>query len=338
MEMPSDYKPKSFWERPEGSLGMVVLAVGAVVLYLLAPTLIAFFGMLITMLGQMIAIVALCTVLAGILFLATNTQFQTLISYLFKSAMRKATGLFVEIDPIGIMKNYIRDLRGRQREMAEARDKLSGQIQVCEKKIKENERNYDKAMNIAAEAVKQGKQSAMQVNSRQAMRLEKLNNETLVPMLNTMRLHLRGINKYHEATDTFILDLQNEVEAKSQERDMILSSYSAMSAAKRILNGDTDRKELFDQAMEFVVEDYGMKMGEINSFLEDSKPFIEGLDLQNGVYEAEALKRVQSWESKADSLLLGDQKRKMLEEAVVPAISIVDSKAPVSSSYGKFLK
>jgi len=104
------------------------------------------------------------------------------------------------------------------------------------------------------------------------------------------------------------------------------------------LNGDSDRKELFDQAMEFVVQDYGMKMGEINSFLEDSKPFIEGLDLQNGVYEAEALKRVQAWEERADSLLLGDQKRKLLEESAVPAVQIIDSNVPVSSSYGKFLK
>ena len=42
-----------------------------------------------------------------------------------------------------------------------------------------------------------------------------------------------------------------------------------------------------------VVEDFGMKMGEIDSFIENSKGFVEGLDMQNGVYEADAMKKLQ---------------------------------------------
>lgn len=56
-----------------------------------------------------------------------------------------------------------------------------------------------------------------------------------------------------------------------------------------------------------------MKMGEIDSFIENSKGFVEGLDIQNGVYEAEAMKKLQEWEQKADSILLGSQKQAMLE-------------------------
>jgi hypothetical protein len=98
---------------------------------------------------------------------------------------------------------------------------------------------------------------------------------------------------------------------------MILASYSAMSAAKKILQGGTDEKELFDQAMEFVVNDFGMKMGEIDSFIENSKGFVEGLDMQNGVYEADALKKLQAWEQKADSILLGSGKQQLLEQSTV---------------------
>uniref|UniRef100_UPI00388F9EDD hypothetical protein n=1 Tax=Acinetobacter sp. TaxID=472 RepID=UPI00388F9EDD len=89
-----------------------------------------------------------------------------------------------------------------------------------------------------------------------------------------------------------------------------------MSTAKKILMGGTDQKELFDQAMEYVVNDYGMKMGEIENFIENSKGFVEGLDLQNGVYEESALKKLQEWENKADSILLGSHKQQMLEQQI----------------------
>jgi hypothetical protein len=59
-----------------------------------------------------------------------------------------------------------------------------------------------------------------------------------------------------------------------------------------------------------------MKMGEIDSFIESSKGFVEGLDLQNGVYEADALEKLKQWENKADSILLGTGgKAQLLEQA-----------------------
>lgn len=327
-------KTKSFWARPEGTTGMIALALGGVGLYVALPTLIAFMTGVTVLLGKTIAAVCLALVLGAILYLITNKKVQTLVSYMFKSAMRKITGAFVEIDPIGIMKSYIEDLVKKREIMASSRDKLRGQITVLERQINQNTTEYERAMATAQLAHNEGKQSAFSVNSRQAGRLEKLNKESLGPLLMQMQVHLRALNKYHEVTGTVIDDLKNEVKAREIERKMILESHTAMKAAKAILMGGTDQKELFDQAMEFVVEDFGMKMGEIDSFIENSKGFVEGLDMQNGVYEAEALKKLQVWEQKADSILLGNGKQQMLEQAVntstinlgigVPAAQAVD--------------
>ena len=286
-------KRKSFWARPEGTTGMLALAGGAVGLWLALPALLAFTAGLVTLLGQTITVVVLCLVLGAILYLVTNKKVQTLVSYMFKSAMRKVTGAFVEIDPIGIMKSYVEDLRKKRESMLESKEKLKGQITVLEKQIDKNDKGYDNAMSLAAEAKKRDMNSQVQVQSRQAGRLQKLNESSFKPLLLQMQVHMRALNKYYEVTGTVIDDLNNEVEARKIEREMIMASYSAMSAAKKILMGGSDQKELFDQAMEFVVEDYGMKMGEIDSFIENSKGFVEGLDLQNGVYEADALEKLQ---------------------------------------------
>ena len=330
----NDTATKSFWSRPEGTTGMLALACIPVGLYFALPTLIAFMAGMAALLGHTIAVVALCAILGAMLFVLTNSKFLTLCSYMFKSAMRKITGAFVEIDPIGIMRSYIEDLTAKRSGMAGSRDKLRGQIVVLKRKIDDNTLGYEKAMGMASLAQQKGNTGVLQVQSRQAGRLEKLNKESFAPLLTQMELHLRALNKYYEVTGTVIDDLKNEVEARRMEREMIMASYSAMSAAKKILQGGTDQKELFDQAMEFVVNDFGMKMGEIDSFIENSKGFVEGLDMQNGVYEADALKKLQAWEAHADSILLGGGKAQLLENHTtssvinlgigVPAAQVVD--------------
>ena len=97
--MPEDTnKKKSFWERPEGTTGMLALALGGVGLYAALPTLIAFMTGIVALLGQTIAAVCLSLVLGALLFLITNKKVQTLVSYFFRSAMRAITGVFVEIE------------------------------------------------------------------------------------------------------------------------------------------------------------------------------------------------------------------------------------------------
>jgi len=311
----NEFKPKSFWERPEGTTGMFAIGLGVVAAYFSLDFLTRLFGKIINLLGQGIAITVLGAILFGLIMILTNSKFQTLIAYGFKSVMRKITGAFVEIDPIGIMKSYIDDLKSKRGIMEESIAKLRGQVQVCKKQVEQNDIEYEKQMSTFKVAHEKGLGSAATVASRQAGRLEKLNKESLKPLLLQMEVHLKALMKYYEVTGTVIDDLHNEVKAQEMQRKMIQESYSAMSTAKKILMGGTDQRELFDQAMEYVVNDYGMKMGEIENFIENSKGFVEGLDLQNGVYEADALKKLQEWENKADSILLGNHKQQMLEQS-----------------------
>jgi hypothetical protein len=312
--MPEENQTKSFWSRPEGTTGMLTLGGAAVALYFALPTLLIFMGGLVTLLGQTIAVIVLGAIAAGLLFVLTNKKFLNLVSYLFKSAMRKVTQVFVEIDPIGIMKTYIERMVEKREIMGSTRDKLRGQLRVLDEKIAKNEKTYDSSMKMARIAKEKGNAGVLTVNSRQAMRMQQLNTESLIPLKAQMEAHLRAANKYYEVTGTVIEDLKNEVDAQQTRREMILASHTVMKAAKAIMMGGHDEREMFDMAMEFVVQDYGMKLGEIESFIENSKPFVDGLDMQNGVYEAEALERLQAWEAKADSILLGEGGKQLLLE------------------------
>lgn len=313
--MPTDqFKPKSFWARPEGTTGMVAIGLVVVGLALSAQAILAFITTMVSIFSAAIVMTVLGVILAALLYVITNKRFRTLTSYMFKGAMRKFTGWFVEIDPIGIMRSYIEELKAKRETMSGSIAKLRGQITACETQIKVNNKEYDTEMLKFKIAKDKKLESAATVASRQAGRLEKLNQESLIPINNQMTAHLRALNKYYEVTGTVIDDLGNEVKAQEMQRKMMAESYSAMSTAKKILNGGTDQKEIFDQAMEYVVQDYGMKMGEIENFIENSKGFVESLDIQNGVYEAEALQKLQAWEAKADSILLGTSGKQQIVE------------------------
>jgi hypothetical protein len=307
---------------------------------LAGPAILGLLTTLTAIVGQAITLTILGVVLFILLNVVFNSKVQTLVRYMFKSAMRKITGLFIEIDPIGIMKNYVSDLTDKRETMAKSRDRLRGQITVLEREIKANNSAYESSMAQAKIAHEKGNTSVFSVSSRQAGRLEKLNKESFEPLLAQMNVHLRALNKYYDVTGVVIEDLNNEVRAREKERKMMFESYSAMKAAKAILQGGTDERQLYDQAMEYVVEDYGMKLGEIESFIENSKGFVDGLDIQNGVYEADALAKLQEWEKSADSVLLGKEKAKMLEMST--ATSVINTgiglQSPASFDYTSLLK
>ena len=120
----NDVTQKSFWSRPEGKTGMVVLAGLGVGLYFLLPSLIGFAGNLITLLGQTYAIVAMGAGLFVIAMVLLDGSFQRLVKNVFKLGMRAITGAVIEIDPIGIMKNYIQEALKKLDQMGEAKEAL----------------------------------------------------------------------------------------------------------------------------------------------------------------------------------------------------------------------
>jgi hypothetical protein len=100
---------------------------------------------------------------------------------------------------------------------------------------------------------------------------------------------------------------------------------------------------MFDMANDNLAKDFGMKVGEIEEFMEMSATFLDSVDLQNGVYEEKGIQLLEEWEKKSDSLLLGNEKTILLSKAENPnevldldapaPVPVSNSKAPTTSKY-----
>lgn len=332
-EIPKDFVPKSFWEKAEGTTGMVAIALGIVAGAIGLSMILPF---IISLLANTITAVALAAVLAFLIYLPMNGRVRTLASFMFKSGMRAITGLFVEIDPIGILKSYVEDLKAKSENMRNQIGKLRGQMRKLQETIEQNKRQMDESLQLANQAKKNDNRQVFVLKARKAGRYKE-SNMTLQALYNKMELLYRVLMKMYETSTMLVEDLESEVDIQSKQRDVIRASYSAFKSAMGIINGDPNKKELFDQAMEYLASDYGKKLGEIESFMDVSKGFIDSVDLQNGVYEEDALKMLEEWEQKSESLLLGDQKQSMIAQSEDPNDN-ADLEAPLVKGKGKYDK
>lgn len=309
--VPSDFTPKSFWERKEGTTGMVVSALlllgGGWALYHLLP-------FIITLAQNGIIAIVMLLILAGLIYVITDKRFRNLVWYMYKSAMRALTKLWTEVDPIGILNNYVSHLKDQAEIMSQQIGNLRGQMRSLKNAIDRNASMKKEALQMAGQARKQNRQNVFVLKARKAGRLEE-SNMTLQALYTKLEVLYRVLNKMYETALILVEDLEDEVDVKTREYPAIKASYSAFKSALRIIQGDRDKREVFDITMEYLAEDYGRKVGEIEHFMDISHSIIDTIDVQNGVYEEEALKKLEEWENKSDSILLGDNKRLLIAQA-----------------------
>lgn len=318
-----NFKPKSFWERPEGVTGQIfgvlLIAGGGYLLYQALP-------FIITLLKNTIYATLLGVVAVVLLFIVSDKRFWRLGKYLYMSAMRAITQVFVEIDPIGIMKNYVDELEGRLTDMGQRITKLSGMIRQCEQEIRENNSAGAQHLKMMSAAKSQGSRMDMALASREVGRIKEAN-LTYEDLLEKLRLLHRVLTKYQEVAEFLIKDMRSEIKIKERKREMMKQASSAIASARAIIKGDPDARELFDMANEHLAADYAMKIGEIDDFARVSDSFMRSVDLQNGIYETEAMDMLAKWESNAESIVLGNPRKLEILERVdtTPASDTVKS-------------
>ncbi|WP_420460781.1 PspA/IM30 family protein [Neolewinella sp.] len=290
---------KSFWQRPEGVTGLIFLLA---ILAGLGFVFTTFAGIIIPFLSTTLGLVVAAVALLTVLFAIVDPRTRTLLSYMYKSGMRKLTGLFVNIDPIGILKSYVEELEGNLQEMRKQIGKIRGQMRHLTTLMETNEKEVKKQLKLAALAKEKGKNQQMILSSRRAARLRESNQKYQV-LLTKMEVLNRVLNRMHQNSEVLLEDTRDQVDLRIQERKAIRASHGAMKSAMSVINGDPDQRALFDQAMEAIAEDVATKVGEMERMMELSSDFLASVDLQNGVFADEGLRMLEEWEKKSELLL-----------------------------------
>jgi len=332
-----EQKLRSFWDRPEGKVGMffmALLGVGGIMLFAkILPWLILFTQNLITF-------ILMLTVAGALLYVLLDRKFWIRVGILYKVVMRKLTGLFITLDPIAVLKTRLQSMSSNLEKMNASIGKLKGVMRQLTQKIEENAKTAEQSMSIASHAktrlpkatdeerLRMMGQIALQ--TRKAGRREN-SNIRLTDLHQKMELMYRVLSKMYQAGQVAFEDTADEIEQREAEWKSIQAGWSAMQAAGRVINGDRDEMEVYQQTIEIITERLGQQIGEMERFTEISQSFMDGVDLQNGMFEARGLDMLQAWEKRSEEMILlpTSEKKLLIAQSANPDnILNFDSREP----------
>jgi phage shock protein A len=327
--MTGSFKPKGFWQRPEGITGALFL--GGILLaggWFVATNI----DKIIALTQNMLYLSAMLVGLGALIYMILDPRMRNLVWYMYKSVMRWVTGIFVQIDPIGILKTYIDTLENNLSKMSTQIANLKGQIRSLSNTMAENQRDIQKNLSIASKAKELGQDSDMVLASRKAARLQE-SNIKYDELLKKMTMLEKILSKMHQNSGLLLEDTKDQVRVKEIERKAIRTSHSAMKNAMTVISGDKDQRAMFDMAVEAIADDVNQKIGEMERFMDMSANFMRSVDLQNGVWEDEGLKMLEQFE-KQSSLMLSTPENKSLDLKTPPERSALNKPADDQSQEG----
>jgi hypothetical protein len=286
-------KKVSPWEKPGGTLGMIVagLAIGGgcIVLYKILP-------FLISLTTNLLTLTLLVLALAGIGFLITNKRFRQTCSMLYFMVMRKITGLIIEIDPIAIVENKVKEMKKKILDIERQMGSLNGLNKQNERKIEEKKRQLQNQIDLLNEYNKTNKRAEAGVAERQAVRLQSAI-ERQIKRLEDSKKWYEILKSLKHAAELTVLDTENEVNDRKEEFESIKAQHKAFSSIMSIMKGDPDQMEDFTRAMDFMAYDITQKLGEMSNVIDETGGLLSQFAIEEGVASKRADELLKKYET-----------------------------------------
>lgn len=310
MDMITSNTSKSFFQRPEGNTGLFVMCAGGVGA---AFGLYHFLPYLIELMKNLYIAIAMGTGLFAIIALLMNDRFRATIWYMYKALMSWITGVFVAVDPIGILKSHIEDMKEKLDQVNNSISDVRGQRQKLTATISERTSEMEKSLKISKRAKDANDEETFIIQSRKAARAQESIGrfQMIVERMDKMLVVLDSMRK---KANILLEDTVDLVEQKESEYNTIKAAYKAMNGVKKMLFGD-NRREIFEEGLRFIADDIGFKLGEMEDFMERSKDFMKSLDYEDGMFSEKGMEMLAEWEEKGTSHLLETQKGDLIKVA-----------------------
>ncbi len=298
-------KVKGFWERREGTTGMVAIALVAVTLFVgwgvIAPFVVA------TLLN---------TVYAGILvaFLTGVFTLRKVLMSMFQSGCRAITRLWANIDPIGIQEEDLlkdkRELSGLDKNL----DELDAQIVGLEEEEKTTQNSIADAMEMVKEArdklsgkvspvESQGLQSQLILSGNEASR-QRDYLTTLQNLKSTFTELYQFGQKWRGHLDFLIKDRESFIKISKKNRKISITGQNMVERMKGILHVDPDRVYLVNAAIEAQADQFNRRVGVIRNFAKTYRDTLVKGDLRNEMNAKQALRQLEEWERQQGTSVL----------------------------------
>lgn len=336
-----NFSPKSFWNEPEGKPGMILMAIiaaaGAYGLYLALPFLIALTENLI-LLGVLVG------VLVGMVALVMNGTVQTLAKNIFQSVCRGIAMAYTTIDPIGILRNQLDDMKKAKKQLDDTIQKFAGSDNKLTSKIADKTALIQTLMQKAdvlrrklpqAKTQDDAETWKLQAETWESQAgLEQQGMEQLQLLEKQTADMLDKFRHWSRVSDAKIDRMKIKVDFYAAQRDAILEAQKTLGIGVRLLKGDPEQLKLVDGAIEFLTDDAAQTIGEIQEFNKESDKMLLDIDVENTANAEKARAKYASFSQKLDDSAAKPSAVQQLEAALASSGKIPTTSTPVSMGVG----
>jgi hypothetical protein len=210
--------------------------------------------------------------------------------------MRKITGLIIEIDPIAIVENKVKEMKKKIIDIERQMGSLNGLNKQNERKIDEKKRQLQNQIDLLNEYNKKNKRAEAGVAERQAVRLQGAI-ERQIKRLEDSKKWYEILKSLKHAAELTVLDTENEVNDRKEEFESIKAQHKAFSSIMSIMKGDPDQMEDFTRAMDFMAYDITQKLGEMSNVIDETGGLLSQFAIEEGVASKKADELLQKYEA-----------------------------------------
>jgi hypothetical protein len=287
-------RPKrTFWQKPEGKVGVGILtALGLALGYAfvrLLPTLIQIAENTL----YLAALVGVMALIYAMVFVWDRPR--TLFFYALQMISRWVTSNFVEMDPVAILKGFVKQMKQRREVIQDRLGRIVGVKRMVEAKVAKSEKERQAALRLAQAAKSQhdedGLNAHAEIAARRARDIEEY--RSMAEQVEAIEKLLRRVLR---RADYHIQTAEDEANQLADKHTITGAVASATAAAHGIF-GDSDLAEVRDMAAERIRDDYEKRLGELQTLI-DLTDFDHAVDLNQMAFRQEGLAQLAAAEKK----------------------------------------
>jgi hypothetical protein len=280
---------RTFWQRPEGRAGIAILSVlgvGVLMgLYKVLPYLIEIAQNTI----QLAVLVGILAVMYCLVFVWDRPR--TLLFYALQMVSRWLTSNFVELDPVAILKSFVRQMKKRREVIATRLQAITGAKRMVEAKIKQKEKERQEALRLAGAA--QGLADEDGLNAHAEIAARRANDVSEYrEMVGNLESIEALMTRVLRRADYHIQTAEDEANQLADKHFITSQVKQATDAAQNIF-ADSDLQEVRDMAAERIRDDYEKRLGELQMLI-DMTDFDHAVDLSQMAFRADGLKQLEA--------------------------------------------
>ena len=291
---------KSFWGRPEGTTGWILMIAAIAVAVYFSGIIIPF---IIGLLANLVGMCILGGIVLAVAYVIFDPKMRATFFYAFKLLCRAITSLVITIDPIGIAKERIAQMKKKLEEVSENISKVSGQKQKLAKIINTN---VSKMKDLKVQydiLVKEGASKPRLTTVAIEMGSLDNQNKNLLPIHDTIVRSLDTLRHMQENIGEYVIQQEITVRNKEAEYVAIKEANKAMKGVYSIISGGNSENDLFFESMDYINDDIAKKMGEMDQILNNSASFLEKGDMDRHMSAVKGEATIGSFDPSSINLL-----------------------------------